>query len=463
MPWWRDRILWLAMGIGALLRIVPMALYADDQCVRDECTYIRIAQRMVEGEGMTSSAGWLWAPAYPTILAFHKWAFGYAATVRGLQLMAAMVSAVLIYVLARRVVGEAGGSTAGQRAGRIASVLYMLSPVMTFYTVRLWSEALYSMLLLGCFLVFDHVRRSWELDGWQAVKWGVGLGGLVGLCMLFRGVATYMVPIFLVGVLWRRFRSGKAWAQVAVAVASVVVVVGPYSAYATNKFGDKVVSDRTLGQMMWLGNNDFVPITFDYGNGSLSPSAFRRHVSEGRAPCAGRQKAMERDTCQTEEGVQWIKENPSEFLARMPMRVAQLLNPHSLLTRHLRWGKWKGPPQWFDELVVVVGAGLSMLVVWGGALGLATRGRFARSGVVALVLCYHCGAIACLAGLTRYRVPLEPLLMVYLGAMLAQPREGLALLRAQPWRILLGGMALAALVPLVLWYLPSGWPGWRSW
>ena len=30
----------------------------------------------------------------------------------------------------------------------------------------------------------------------------------------------------------------------------------PYSTYASKKFGSFMISDRTLGQMMWLGNND---------------------------------------------------------------------------------------------------------------------------------------------------------------------------------------------------------------
>ena len=99
------------------------------------------------------------------------------------------------------------------------------------------------------------------------------------------------------------------------------------------------MSDRTLGQMMWLGNNDFDPITFDYGSGKLSRRAFKRTTATGRKPCADRKEAIARDQCQTEAGKEWIKEHKWEFAKRMPVRVAQLVNPHSLLTRHLRWGR----------------------------------------------------------------------------------------------------------------------------
>lgn len=460
MPWWRDKVLWAAMVVAGVLRGLPMALWPDDKCVRDECTYIRIAQRFVDGEGMTTSAGWLWAPAYPAIMAVHKALFGYAATIRGTQLVCAFGCMAAIYVLARR---QTEDPILGRRAGRIAAWVYALSPSLAFYTVSLWSEAIYSLLLLTCFLVVDAARKTFDLPGRRALLWALGLGCTVGLCMLFRGVATYMIPLFMAGLLWRRWRQGRAWAQVAGVALGAFLVVSPYSAYATDKFGETVITDRTLGQMMWLGNNDFDPITFDYGNGQLSRRAFNRHIAEGRKPCAPRRAGLDRDSCQTEAGIAWIKANPVEFVSRMPMRVAQLLNPHSLLTRHLRWGKWKGPPQWMDEAVILMGALSSMLVIWGGALGLASRGRRARSGVVALVLLYHCAAIACLAGLSRYRVPLEPLLMIYVGLLLADPKGALEAMRAEPLRGIAGIAILAVLVPLVLWFLPSGWTWWRTW
>ena len=51
-----------AMGIGFLLRIVPVMLWLSWPCVRDECTYLRLSERILEGEGMTASNGWIWAP-----------------------------------------------------------------------------------------------------------------------------------------------------------------------------------------------------------------------------------------------------------------------------------------------------------------------------------------------------------------------------------------------------------------
>ena len=412
---------------------------------------------------MTSSAGWLWAPGYPTIMGLFKSVTGFGATIKGLQVFAALVSMVLIYLLVQRVVSTGDDVVGGRKAARLAAWVYAVSPPMVFFAVSLWSEVLYGTILLGGILLFMIARDRAKESTARALKAAVGVGLVAGVCVLVRGVATYMLAVTLFALIWRRWNMKLAWAQVAVVVATAMLTVAPYSAYATQKFGTFIISDRTMGQMMWLGNNDFEPITFDYGNGQLSRRAFNRAAKQGRKPCASRKVAIERDSCQTERGVDWIKEHPQEFLKRMPMRVAQLLNPHSLFARHLRWGKWKGLPQSMDEALVALGALISILVMWGGAVSLIARGRGGRGVLIGGLLVYHVAAISVLAGLSRYRIPLEPLLLLYAAWGFAKPGETWSLLKEERWRMLLTGLVLVVLMPLVLWYLPTGWPSWRSW
>ena len=72
-PWWKDRRLWWLLAFGLVIRIVPLAIWNEERCARDECTYMQIAGRMMDGEGMTSSVGWIWPPGYPFFLALHGW------------------------------------------------------------------------------------------------------------------------------------------------------------------------------------------------------------------------------------------------------------------------------------------------------------------------------------------------------------------------------------------------------
>ena len=446
--WWKDLPLRTTVLVAGLLRVIPMLVWVDKPCVRDECTYIDLADAILNGDGMVGTHGWLWAPAYPVLLAAHETVSGYPGTVQVTQLFMAMCSVVWLNDLAR----EQGGV----RAGRIAGWMYALNPTLIFYTTSLWSETLYSGLLLGAMLALRWARSGDERRGWLP-------GLLVGLCVLFRGVATYMLPIFFVALLWERWRERAAWRGVVACGLVAVLTVAPYSLYASQKWGAFVVADRTLGQMMYLGNNNFPPITFDTGNGALSERAYERATLGGRGPCPPVDNPVVKDDCEAAAGMAWIRANPGPFLARMPERVAQLVNPHSFLTRHLRWGRWHGLPQWLDEAFILAVVGFSFVTLVVGTLGWFARGRGWYGATAGLIVLYHVAAIAVLAGLTRYRVPLEPLWLVFAGGFLAEPRASWRRLGNGSARSVVGIFVTVVLLALMLRYLPAGWPTWRSW
>ena len=116
----------------------------------------------------------------------------------------------------------------------------------------------------------------------------------------------------------------------------------------------------------------------------------------------------------------------------------------------LRRVNFDGMPQWMDELIILFGCLHSLGTMVLGAVGLAGRGRRAQAVLFSLILVYHCAAIAALAGLSRYRVPLEPLLMIYAAAVLSDPKALLSTVRAEWWRglVIVGGLCI--LLPLVL-------------
>lgn len=466
----RDRrLLGLAMGLCLLLRVVPLAIWPNERCVRDECTYLTVADGFAAGEGMTASAGWLWAPGYPFLVSLHDRLIGWGSAIKLTQAFVSVGTTGLVYLLALRLLRprrpdglpDEASEARTRRAAGMAALLYALSPSLAFYTISVWSETLYTTALLGALLALFRARDRLGGSGTAALRSAAAAGALLGVCVLFRGIATYMLPFFATGLLWGRLRQGRAWAQSAALALCAGLVVAPYSVYASQKFDALVVSDRTLGQMMYLGNNGFDPITFDFGNGTLSPRALDRHAAAGRPHCAPEDQTIERDDCERAAGAQWIRMFPAEFLARVPLRVAQMLTPHSLLTRHLRWGHWQGMPQPMKETLVIWGAVWSLGAVWLGAVGLAAWGGGATGATITGLLLYHVAAIAALAGLSRYRAPLEPLLMIFAAAVLVDA-SGTAR-RLIGWRRAAMFAALLALVPLTLWFLPAGWTWWRTW
>ena len=433
----RHKKLMVILFIGALLRLLPIWIWGVEGCVRDECSYIKQAYLLIKGKGMVATTGWLWAPGYSSLLALHKWIFDSVYWMKYSQVAISGLVAVGLYALSK-----------DQKRGLWAAGLYMLSPVQIFFAQSLWSETVYGALLIGLLWIFHKRYHS----GWQ--------GFALALGVLLRGIALYLVVI--VGFfVWKRKQS------LIRLLCALFFFVAPYSVYASYTFDRVIISDRTLGQMMWLGNNDFEPMTFDWGNGATSNFTYERHKTKNIYSCPPRPKkksptvrnqwSMERQDCLTKQGWRWILQNPQTFVSRVPLRVAQLMTPHSFLTRHIRRGGWRGLSEWCDELIIVWSAAMSLLVLWTGAMGLVQQRNTERGRFVGMLVLYHVLCISLLAGLSRYRVPLEPLLMLYAGSFLGGDWKEL-----DKKTLLYIALTMLLLVPMSLWFFPSGWSWWRS-
>jgi hypothetical protein len=448
--WYRDRSARWALLIGLFLRLQAMVWFQQGGCLRDECTYLKLARQFADGQGMNpSQRGWLWAPGYPFVASLSDRVFGFAEGIAPVQTLGFLVALVLAYGLAARTQLDAGKPNRAQAAGRWAIWLLALSPTLVFFSGRFWSETVYTTLLIGALAGLDWTRRG---------HWARALvpGALVGACVLFRGVATYMLPIFCLGLLWGRWREGRAWIGASTLIVAAVLVVAPYSAHASKKFGGQVISDRTLGQMMWLGNNDYPPITFDWGSGLVSATRFNAVTAQGRDHCDLELTPTDWDDCETQRGKDWIAENPTEFATRIPLRLAQLFNPNSFLTRHVRLKHWTMHPAVSEPLLLSVVV-WSYLAVLGGTVGAFARGRGWYLVVTLMIVGYHVAAVGLLAGLTRYRVPLDALWLIWAASALADPKATLQALEG--WRLWALSALTLLLVPLLTWFLVPGFVG----
>lgn len=453
--WRTDRALRGIVLAAVVLRLAALVALMGKPCLRDECTYQLLVDAILDGRGMVGSGGWLWAPAYPFLLAAHTSVTGLATSVQLTQVAAAAFGVVAVYALARRVAVDHPRT---EIVARVAAGLYALDPTAIFFSASLWSEALYTPLLLALLLAVARAREDKDLLGR-----GVLVGVLLGASVLFRGVALTLLPAVLVGLLLGRWTK-EARGQVLAALLSATLIVAPYSVWASQRFGGLVVSDRTLGQMMWLGNNDFPPVTFDHGVGLRTEAELEALEHVGRPHCPTPKRPARQDDCEVAHGKAWIAAHPGEFLRRVPLRVAQLVNPHSFLTRHLRQAEHGFPAALVEALVVTVVA-FSAVSLLGGTLGYVAwaepwRARAAgraEAASIGLVVLAHVAAIAALAGLSRYRVPLVPAWSIFAAMLCVTPRETVSrVLDGHPARWV-GLAMLAGLAGMMACMLPWGW------
>lgn len=446
-----------ALFVAIILRVVPMAIFPQLDCVRDECIYRSMATKIIDGQGLTvSSKGWLTAPGFPYLLVLMKTTTTAFYAVKWVNIVLSLTSIVTLFEITKRV--------ANLKAARIAAWMFALHPTLAFFTQTMWIETVYIFFLLNAVLAV-----LWARDKpWQ---YGALAGVMLGSCVLFRGVATYLPPIFLVAVIWpdagwtnasALFDSVKRrWKHGAALMVAMVLLVAPYSLYSSPKHGGFMVSDATVGHVMFLGNNDYPPLTFDYGIGMLTGPLYAKYLRTGRLPCPRNQPPVVSSKCDVGKALTWIGDNPDKFLNRVPVRLAQLLNPNSFMTRHIRWGYWTGYPWLLKEITAVYIAGTTLFVVLVGTLGVWARGRGPYGFIAVGTVLYTCSTIALMYGMTRFRLPLEPLWIVYAAIVLSDPKATLGALSKSTPRAVGALLTIPALTALMLWYLPTGFP--RFW
>lgn len=453
-----DPHLWIATLVALVLRAVPMLVWSwsADECTRDECIYKIVARPILGGEGLgLAPAYWLPAPGYAYLLAACHTLFGSFESVKWVQWALVVPTLWMLYALAARV-GQ------GRRPARLLVWAFAIHPTFVFYTGTMWTETVYTTLLVTLVL-----GLLWARDGgrWRALVPAVALA----LSVLTRGVATYLAPIVLLALVapdtltagraawsasWSRLRG-----HALVLVAALLTVVAPYSIAASVRWGGFVISDATLGHVAALGNDDFPPVTFDYGIGQLTGDVYDATRSSGQVSCPRRLPVLEMDRCKTDEARRWITHHKLEFVRRIPTRLAQLFNPHSFLTRHVRWNDWPGLPWELKELIVAYQAVFTLGVVWLGTLALWARARGAAGLVTVGLIAYTVAVISMLYGITRFRLPLEPFWLLWLAVAASDPRGAWRALTASTWRTIGALVTLPTLIVLTLRYAWTGWPG----
>lgn len=457
--WRREKWLLAALAVALLIRVLPFIFFPQGDCVRDECIYRSVAQRILDGEGLTTtSKGWLPAPGYPYLLALVKTLFGAFFVTKIVQIPMALVSTWTMFAIGEKV--------SGRKVGIVCAWLFALHPTLAYFVGTLWIETVYVFCLL-----FAVLWVFWTREGdWYR---GFAPGLALGMATLFRGVATYLPPIFALAVLWPEegFTGlgslGRAvkqrWTHALALGLGWLVMITPYSMSASSQHGGFMITDATVGHVLFLGNNDFPPLTFDYGNGMLTPTLYGRWLRLGRLPCDRNQLPVISSKCEVQQVRKWIQDNPEEFFGRIPERLAQLVNPHSFLTRHIRWGYWStswagGMPWWIKEGLVLFVMLASYLVMIGGTIGAFARARGPYAVMAVGTVLYTAATISLMYGMTRFRLPLEPLWMVFLAMLLVEPRESIKALLASNPRAAMAVVVVPVLFALTLRYLPTGFP-----
>lgn len=203
----------LAAAVSALVRL-PWVILVKHGNVWDSTFYYFTAKSIAAGHGYAILG-------HPTAFFPVGWpAFlGIAFAITGPSVWTIIVLNVVLWAITAGLVYLLGRRLGGRPAGIVAGLLVALSPVLTLYVLRAYSEALFIPLLLGTCLLLTARREA------PALRVAAAAGICLGLAILVRSTAAplpFLLPLWLlVRDPWR-----ESWrAAVTLCAVSCLVVV----------------------------------------------------------------------------------------------------------------------------------------------------------------------------------------------------------------------------------------------
>ncbi len=258
----------LVLLLALLLRVALWGNLPRTGLISDEAEYLAAADWLAHGRGFTWHQQWLWtrAPLYPLFLAGHLRLFGLnLPAIYASQTLLSLLNIGLVYWLAL-LIGGAGKLTWPRQRRVAAGAGFCAALYLPFalYPQMLLSETLFLTLLLGAFVALG----IWIAPAGPARSGGghVALamaGGLLGLATLTRGLTLGFLPLVTLWV-WlagRRRRNGgtagrkqrRVTGALLLFLGCTLVVILPWSLYATRLYGGRVVVDTTGAYNLMLG------------------------------------------------------------------------------------------------------------------------------------------------------------------------------------------------------------------
>jgi 4-amino-4-deoxy-L-arabinose transferase-like glycosyltransferase len=336
--------------------------------------------------------GWFLAPVY--------WVVGRSwATVGTAQVLVAILTALLVYELGRRLVP--------QRAALAAALLTTLHPYLVWHDVHMNREILDQALAAGLVLATLVAAQRGTL------AWGALAGAVAGVAIL-GNVRLVLVPLVLAAFVALRTTALPALALLVVSA----VVVAPW--VVRNELSVGCLALTTDSRALWKANNEHTLETLRAGGWiddvpRIPGSPPTPQEAWGVYEATGRVVPV--DECEQmrfyrEEALDFMREQPGEKARLAALAARMYWQPRVTKTEgRAGSGSWLDTARdWVEPAYVV-----ALLVL--AAVGLR---RVPRHYVVlgAALLAYSTLAAMLFAGETRYRVPWDYLFAVPAGAAL---------------------------------------------
>jgi hypothetical protein len=361
-----------------------------------------IAHSLATGHGFSSPfrvdtgpTAWM-TPLFPLLLAglfrifgaytFHAW----AATVL-LNISYCTLACIPIYFAAKRISGIA--------LAAVAAWLWAIFPNAILMPVESMWDASISALLAATIL---WATLALELDKSQRLRNWCAYGLLWGVALMFNATLAALFPFLAGWLAYRAHQQNRAWfTNAAAAIAIIILCCVPWTIRNYRVFHQFVPLRSVLGLQLWLGNNDQ---TQDIFRGDLHPIY----------------NAAEREQYISLGEIAYMQQKKQQALAYMFSHPAR--EAHLILYRAISiWSggtpypleDFLGTPSLRFRTILAFNIVAALGTLCGIIILFGERSPFAIP-IAAFPLIYPWAYYLTLA-LPRYRLPIDPIVMVLLA------------------------------------------------
>ena len=395
--------------LAFVLRVGVGFLQESSFWAQADVTFWNIAKNLVESGEYALRPGVptiLRAPVYPLFLALLYWLFdsNHHLLVAANSLVNTAVVA-LTYSLGRLIFGR--------REGVVAACFVAFYPYLVWQSQHIIDTGLLSLLLLGLVYAILKAEKSGRL------RWVVVAGVMGGAAFLTRSIVILFVGAVPFWWLWaNRKRNPRVTVHILLFLAVLVLCVLPWVIRNAVVFDRLVLTESPVGgQNLWRGNN---PLIFSiYPEHSVD--SFGPYESRLLRPYAT--DPFQMSTWYVRQAIDYIVAHPVTFVLSS-CRKAMLFYDWDLVPRSrenavvdeltgavLR----RGPSRPLSERIIYTSSYLAIVIL--AAVGMSHAWRMNRQATLLVGLLFASWTLvhAVLVPVTRYRMPVEPFLMIWAG------------------------------------------------
>jgi len=395
-----NQTLWLLTAIGVIIRVTAV-LALNDYHNPVTAEYGVVARNLVAGKGFVGG-GWLGpegptalnTPIYPLFLAIWLW-LGGPLPFLGVEICQAMISALLIYLT-----GKIASHFINPTAGLLSSLIVTFYPPLIYFCKQISPAIFTTFFTIFSFFVLLYFFKK------PSRSRAVILGLIWGISCLVEPILLYALPgaALLIAISWYRGKLIKILQKLIITLLICLFVLSPWTVRNYIVFHRLVLLKTSFDLNFWLGNNPYATGFLYTASGEPMQGTLPKSMLEYLSSL----NEAERYAVLRREAWQWVKSHPFQFLSLTLRRIVYLwlISPTFLIT---------------DQNIVepayfYVARGVIQVILLAWALAgsvLAHRKYRTFLGVsVWWLIAFTAPYAVTVAGNTRYRLPVEPILIM---------------------------------------------------